>query len=221
MRNQWMPTLPSELVPLSHFVAIICLLCSLLNERMLLLLGRFSRVRLCATPQTAAHKALPSLGFSRQEHWSGLPSRGIQFCLYHCPMHNTSFPGGSDGKASACNAGHPGVILALGRSRGEGNGNPLQDSCWRIPRMEEPGGLQSVGLQKVGRDWATCHFQCIIWSFLGGASGKELACQCRRCKRHGFNPWVRKIPWRRAWQPTRVLLPGEFQGERSLVGYSP
>ena len=40
---------------------------------LLLLLSRFSRVRLCATPQTAAHEAPPSLGFSRQEHWSGLP----------------------------------------------------------------------------------------------------------------------------------------------------
>ena len=40
---------------------------------LLLLLSRFSRVRLCATPQTAAHQALTSLGFSRQEHWSGLP----------------------------------------------------------------------------------------------------------------------------------------------------
>ena len=39
----------------------------------LLLLSRFSRVRLCATPQTAAHQAPPSLGVSRQEHWSGLP----------------------------------------------------------------------------------------------------------------------------------------------------
>ena len=42
------------------------------NQTMLLL-SRFSRVRLCATPQTAAHQAPPSLGFSRQEHWSGLP----------------------------------------------------------------------------------------------------------------------------------------------------
>ena len=67
-------------------------------------------------------------------------------------MHNMSFPGGSDGKASACNAGDPGAIPALGRSPGEGNGNPLQDSCWRIPRMEEPGGLQSMGSQKVGHD---------------------------------------------------------------------
>ena len=40
---------------------------------LLLLLSRFSCVRLCATPQTAAHQAPPSLGFSRQEHWSGLP----------------------------------------------------------------------------------------------------------------------------------------------------
>ena len=39
----------------------------------LLILSRFSRVRLCATPQTAAHQAAPSLGLSRQEHWSGLP----------------------------------------------------------------------------------------------------------------------------------------------------
>ena len=41
--------------------------------RLLLLLSHFSRVRLCATPETAAHQAPPSLGFSRQEHWSGLP----------------------------------------------------------------------------------------------------------------------------------------------------
>ena len=41
--------------------------------QLLLLLSRFSRVRLCATPETAAHQAPPSLGFSRQEHWSGLP----------------------------------------------------------------------------------------------------------------------------------------------------
>ena len=40
---------------------------------LLLLLSRFSRVRLCATPETAAHQAPLSLGFSRQEHWSGLP----------------------------------------------------------------------------------------------------------------------------------------------------
>ena len=55
----------------------------------------------------------------------------------------------------------------------------------------------------------------------GGTSGKEPACQCRRCKRHEFGAWVRKIPWTRAWQPTPILLPGEFHGQRNLAGYSP
>ena len=45
--------------------------------------------------------------------------------------------------------------------------------------------------------------------FPGGTSGKEPACQCRRHKRCGFYPWVRKIPWSREWQPTPVFLPGE------------
>ena len=43
------------------------------SNKVMLLLSRFSRVQLCATPQTAAHQAPLSLGFSRQEHWSGLP----------------------------------------------------------------------------------------------------------------------------------------------------
>ena len=38
---------------------------------------------------------------------------------------------------------------------------------------------------------------------------------------HRFNPWVRKIPWRRAWQPTPVFLPGEPHQERNLAGYCP
>ena len=61
---------------------------------------------------------------------------------------------------------------------------------------------------------------CQTGSFPGGTSVKEPACQCRRCKRCGFNPWAGKIPWRRAQQPTSVFLPGEFHGQRSLVGYS-
>ena len=43
-------------------------------------------------------------------------------------------------------------------------------------------------------------------SLSGGSAGKESTCQCRRCKRHGFDPWVRKIPWRRKWQPAPVFL---------------
>ena len=52
-------------------------------------------------------------------------------------------------------------------------------------------------------------------------SGKESACQFRRPKRRGFDPWVGKIPWRRKWQPTPVILLGKSYGQRSLVGYSP
>ena len=55
----------------------------------------------------------------------------------------------------------------------------------------------------------------------GGASDKEPACQCRRQKNFGFDPWVRKISWKRAWPPTPVFLPGESHGQRSLAGYSP
>ena len=44
---------------------------------------------------------------------------------------------------------------------------------------------------------------------------------CLQCRRPGFDPWLRKTPWSRKWQPTPVCLPGEFQGQRSLVGYSP
>ena len=42
-----------------------------------------------------------------------------------------------------------------------------------------------------------------------------------QCRRPGFDPWVGKIPWRRAWQRTPVFLPGEPHGQRNLVGYSP
>ena len=69
-----------------------------------------------------------------------------------CKIKNRwDFPGGSDGKASAYNAGDPGSIPGLGRSPGEGNGNPLQYSCLENP-VEEPGRLQSMGSQKIMHD---------------------------------------------------------------------
>ena len=52
-------------------------------------------------------------------------------------------------------------------------------------------------------------------------SGRESTCQCRRCKGHRFDPWVRKIPQRREWQPPPVFLPREFHGQRNLMGCSP
>ena len=51
--------------------------------------------------------------------------------------------------------------------------------------------------------------------FPGSAGGKDPTCQSRRCKRRGFHPWVGKIPWRRARQPTPVILPGESMERRA------
>ena len=60
--------------------------------------------------------------------------------------------------------------------------------AWKIPCTEEPGSLQSMGSLRVGRDWAT---SLSLFTF---------------------------TQWRRQWQPTPVFLPGEFQGQQSLVG---
>ena len=70
----------------------------------------------------------------------------------------------------------------------EGNGTPLQYSCWQIPWTEGPGGLQSMGSLGVGYDRATSLY------------------------------FFTSMHWRRKWQPTPVFLPGESQGQGSLVG---
>ena len=73
-----------------------------------------------------------------------------------------------------------------------------------------------------------CFRYIIGWGrgFPGGIKSKNKqtnkpVSQCRRHKRWGFDPWVGKISWRRAWQSTPVFLPGESHGQRSLEGYSP
>ena len=75
--------------------------------------------------------------------------------------------------------------------------------AWKIPWTEELGRLQSTGSHRVGHDWS------------------DLAAAAAQCGRPGFNPWVRKISWRRKWQPTPVFLPGKSHGQRNLVDYSP
>ena len=97
-----------------------------------------SRVRLSATPWTVALQSPLSMGFSRQEYWSGfpcppsgdLPAPGIELACLESPE-----------LAGGFFTTELGSIPGLGRSPGEGNGNPLQYSCLENPRVEGPGRL--------------------------------------------------------------------------------
>ena len=73
------------------------------------------------------------------------------------------FPGDSEGKASACNVGELGLIPRSGRSPGEGNGNLLQYSCWKIPWMEGPGRLYSPWDRQELHTTEPLHFSRIRW----------------------------------------------------------
>ena len=79
------------------------------------------------------------------------------------------------------------------------------------------GYIQSMGSQNVRHDGET---NTTLWASQVALGVKNLPASAGDV-RHRFDPWVGKIPWRRAWQPTPVFLPGEFHGQRSLVGYSP
>ena len=61
----------------------------------------------------------------------------------------------------------------------------------------------------------------ILLLFHGCSASTESTCRCRRHRKRWFNPWVRKIPWRRMWLPTPVFLPGKSHGQRTLVECSP
>ena len=93
-----------------------------------------------------------------------------------------------------------------------------------LPNFTQPSGGPRIGLPPTPPptegSMETIVYLLVAWGFPSGASDKEPACQYRRCKRCRFDPWVRKIPRRRAWQPTPVFLPGESHGERTLEGYS-
>ena len=62
---------------------------------------------------------------------------------------------------------------------------------------------------------------CIVCLLPRWLSRCSISLQCRRHRRCRFDPWVGKIPWRKIWQPTSLFLPGKFQGQKSLAGYSP
>ena len=126
---------------------------------------------------------------------------------------------GSDGKVSVYNAGDLGSIPGLGRSPGEGNGNPIQYSCLENPMV---GGAWCPWGRKESDTTERLHFHYHpSQGFPGGTSSKEPTCQRKRHKTCRFDPWVGKIPWRRTWQPILVFLPGKSHGQRSLADYGP
>ena len=87
------------------------------------------------------------------ERWDGEQKEAIERADVHIIIADLhcclGFPDGSDSKETAYNAGDPSSIPGLGRPPGEGNGNPLCILAWIIPWTEEPGMLQSMGLQRV------------------------------------------------------------------------
>ena len=102
--------------------------------------------------ELSTHSNILAWEFCGQESLVGYSLRGCKELdmtkwLTHTHTHTQSifiysfgcvgFPGGSDGKASACNVGDPGLIHGSGRSPGEGNGNPSRTLTWKIPWMEE------------------------------------------------------------------------------------
>ena len=152
----------------------------------------------------AAHQVPPSLGFSSQEHWSGLPFPSPMYesekWKWSCSvmsdpqrphglqptrlLHPWDFPGKSTGVGCHCLLCQRGLVLPNYVLLMAPHSSTL---AWKIPWMEEPGRLHSM--LRVGHDWAT---SLSLFTFMH---------------------------WRRKWQPTPVFLPGESQGRGSLVGF--
>ena len=104
----------------------------------------------------------------------------------------------------------------------------LRSSDLYFSTQRPPGPPASSGVANRSPSFSVLHFlkPSLICKglgavgFPGSTNGEEPACQRRRCKRHWLDPGSGRCPWRRAWQPTPVFLPGKSFGQRSLEGYS-
>ena len=126
----------------------------------------------------------------------------VLFWVADCQLLFVDFPGDSDGKKSTCNARD--LVWSLG---------------WEDPRTS----LCILTWPERVKELSRISFVRALIPFMGLPrcySGKESSWQCRRCRGHGFDPWVRKIPWRREWQPTPVFSPGKFHGKILSIRYS-
>ena len=130
-----------------------------------------ARCHLCYSPRKTPLQSGPG-------HWKAPGEKGTdESTMFECFEKNTDrltenfwdnnyryrgFPGGWDGKESVCNLGDPGLVPGSGRAPGVGSGNQLRYS-WRIPWTNQPGGLQSMGSQRVGHDCGTKHLMIDTW----------------------------------------------------------
>ena len=131
---------------------------------------------------------------------------GFQTALvFSTPPYPWGFPHSSISKESACNAGDLGLIPGSGRSPGEGNGNPLLYSCLKNPMDRGAWVATFHGVTRVRHNLVTKPPPPYPWASLVVQSVKNLPTMWRP----GFDPWIGKIPWRMAWHPTPVFLPGE------------
>ena len=114
-------------------------------------------------------------------------------------------PGGSDGKESACSAGDPGSIPEMKDPLEKGMVTHSTILAWGIPWAEEPGGLQSMGLQRAGYHWTTTF--TFLWLILRFGLPWWLVKNLPAMR----ETWVRSLSWEDplAWQPTPAFLPGE------------
>ena len=113
--------------------------------------------------------------------------------------------------------------------------NPIKDiKCWKSHLFRDTSPYLSVYAESFVLFFKINLICLLLWVFvcswssffsstnknLGShfsASGKKPACQWRRSNRYRFDPWVRKLPWRSAWHPTPVFMPGESHAQRSLA----
>ena len=164
------------------------------------MLSLFSHVQLFVTPWTIACQAPLSMGFSGQEYWSGLscpppgdlPDPGME------PMSLCVSCIGRWVLYHECQLGSPVGARPVQK-------NPLK-------RIQMSNSERSFNLNDCSRDGK------MYMDFIYVSHTVKNLLQCRR---HRFNPWAGKMLWRIERLPTPVFLPGEFKGQRNLVGHSP
>ena len=153
-----------------------------------------SRVWLLATPWTAAHQAPPSMGFARQEQWSGMPLPSPTFTHYPVPNPLSHFfwylLQQHPTKRTDFESSHPFCLHTASHTF---------YAYYQILPIPVPKYLSN---QPTFPHLGT---NSLVFSFPGGTRDKEPICQCRRHKRHGFDPWLGRFPGGEHGNPHQFL----------------